>query len=286
VELVGQPPECGENVLLVFHAKHKRALARSSGRLTDAVLVGVRADNREPLEADFEILQNGRFANNRRRFHVSHWPQPGLIPRDPARGTGLLRVAYKGFDRNLHPTFREPRWRELLAARGIEWVVDSVEFAGDQTDHNQVQWNDFSTIDAVVAVRPCERHLYRSKPATKLYNAWHAGVPAILGPEHGYRELRRSPLDYLEVSSVAEAEQALVLLQEDHALYNAMVEHGRRRAAELSVEAICAQWRRLLFEEIPRRAGSPSRRAMRRCPMPLRVALRRLARTATLRPPR
>ncbi len=73
---------------------------------TDLVFVAIRADNSSPLLADFEILQSGRFADDRNRFWIPFWPQPGLVPRDPARGTTLERVAYMGRIENLHPEFR------------------------------------------------------------------------------------------------------------------------------------------------------------------------------------
>ncbi|HVR99524.1 MAG TPA: glycosyltransferase, partial [Thermoanaerobaculia bacterium] len=258
--------------------------ARRLPRRRDVVLVGARADNREPLIADFEVLQNGRFADGRRRFYMPHWPQPGLIPRDPARGTNLARLVYKGFDRNLHPAFRSAEWRRFLAGRGIEWVTDSMAFAGRATDKMAVEWPDFRQVDAVLAVRPDERSQRTAKPATKLLNAWLAGVPALLGPEYAFRELRRSELDYLEVGSLAEAEEAVRRLQADPGLYRAMVENGRARGAEYTVEATVRRWAELLYETIPARAARRS--WTRRVPLPLKVPARALARLLTLRPAR
>ena len=41
-------------------------------------------------------------------------------------------------------------------------------------------WSDFSQVDLVVAIRPPHPRLHSPKPATKLVNAWIAGVPAVL----------------------------------------------------------------------------------------------------------
>ncbi len=258
--------------------------------MRDVVLVGVRADNREPLLADFEIVQNGRFADGRKRFFVPHWPQPGLIPRDPARGTRIERIAYKGFDANLHPGFRSAEWTGFLAGLGIEWVVDSVEFAGEQTDRLVLEWPDFRTVDVFLAVRPEGRRrepaLRTSKPATKLYNAWLAGVPSVLGPEHAFRELRQSDLDYQEAASVEEAKSAVLRLRDDPGLYQTMVENGRRRGAGFTAEALVPRWAELLFETIPALAASPRSRLIRGMPLPVRSAARWLARKAVLRPAR
>ncbi len=77
----------------------------------------------------------------------------------------------------------------------------------------------------------------RNKPAWKLFNAWLAGVPAILGPEAGYRELRRDPLDYLEAGDPDAAMQALARLLDEPGLYPAMVANGTARGADFTVEA-------------------------------------------------
>jgi hypothetical protein len=287
VDLAGEPPEQG---VVVFHAKQEGDLRRKLQRRRNVVLVGVRADNREPLAADFEIVQNGLFADGRKRFFIPHWPQPGLIPRDPARGTRIERVAYKGFDANLDPGFRTPAWTGFLAGLGIEWVVDSVEFAGPQTDRLVLEWPDFRTVDVFLAIRPDARRSTRTlrshKPATKLYNAWLAGVPAILGPEHAFRELRCSDLDYLEATSVEEAKAAVLRLRDDPGLYRAMVENGCRRGAEFTAEALVPRWAELLFETVPSLAASRRSRLIRRMPLPVRSAARWVARTATLRPAR
>jgi len=281
VELSGTAPEDG---LVVFHAKQKRELLRQRSRLRNAILVGARADNREPLIADFEILQNGCFADGRRRFFMPHWPQSGLIPRDPDRGERIERIAYKGFAANLHPAFRAPAWTDFLAAEGIEWVVDAAAFAG--RNRLDLDWPDFRTVDLVLAVRPEERKLRRSKPATKLVNAWLAGVPALLGPELAFRELRRSELDYLEVASVAEAREAVLRLRRDPGLYRAMVDNGLQRGVEFAPEALVPRWAELLFETIPALAEERRSRLVRRLPLPARAAGRWLARTVTLRPAR
>jgi hypothetical protein len=280
VELTASPPSEG---IVVFHAKHARALRSQWRRLGNAILLGARADNRQPLIADFEVLQNGRFADAERRFHIPHWPQPALLPRDPSRGAAIRRISFKGFEQNLHPEFRSPAWRDFLAGKGIEWEIDAVRFAGAATDKAAIDWADHRRVDLLLAVRPEDRRLWTSKPASKLVNAWLAGVPALLGPEYAYRELRRSELDFLEVSSLAEAKAAVLRLLERPGLYQAMVENGRARAAEFTAEAILAQWVDLLTRKIPALAAS---RSSRRIPLPLRAAGRWLRRTATLRPAR
>lgn len=287
-DLVGSLPREG---LVVFHGKHERWVRadwpRSGPR---PVLVGVRADNREPLAAEFEVVQNGRFAAAGRRFWLPHWPQPGLVPRDPARGERIGRAVYKGFLANLHPELRGGRWAEALERRGIEWVVDARAFeAGAATERAALDWADFSAADLSVAVRPPERKTDFSKPATKLVNAWLAGVPALLGAEYAYREIRRSELDYLEVDAadpVGSAERAVDRLLAEPALYREMVEHGRRRAGEYDVAAVTARWIELLGTTLPALAAEPGRTRRRHQPLALRRARHLVRRWLERRPPR
>lgn len=280
VELLGRPRAVD---LLVYHAKHGREVARGWRVLGDTVLVGVRADNREPTTADFQILQNRVFADEASRFFVPFWPQPGLLPRAAARAARIERVAFKGFAANLHPEFLGASWSGFLAARGLTWVFDAVKFRGFSEARSDLVWRDYGDVDLVVAVRPEASDLHAAKPANKLINAWLAEVPALLGPERAYRDLRRSPLDYLEVASVGEACAAVDRLLADPTLYNAMVENGRLRGAEFTAAAIVPRWRELLFERIPALAGE---RPLRSLPFLLRPPLRRLARWFAGRPAR
>jgi hypothetical protein len=47
-------------------------------------------------------------------------------------------------------------------------------------------WHDYSTDDLVLAVRDLTEKDALVKPASKLVNAWIAGVPALLGPEPAF----------------------------------------------------------------------------------------------------
>ena len=282
VELVGAVPEGG---IVLFHAKHERFVRRTPGA-GRALLVGCRADNRQPLAAEVEILQNRQFADERSRFFVPHWPQPGLLARDPARGARIERVAFKGFAANLHPALRGAEWRAALAARGLAWEADAPAFAGAATATAEARWADYRETDLVVALRPPEPRTARSKPATKLVNAWLAGVPALLGPEPAFQELRRSPLDFLEVEGAPAALAAIDRLRGDPGLYRAMVANGHARAGEYDAAAVAGCWRELLFERLPALALDLARVRRRRLPLGLTRAGRLLARWATRRPPR
>ena len=147
------------------------------------------------------------------------------------------------------------------AARAcLSWENRTILFCGSDQLYQQHRWNDYSTIDVVVALRPAEAWAARSKPAAKLQNAWAAGVPAILSPESQYRHLRRSSLDYIEARSAADVLAAVDRLRADPDLYDAMVRNGLERGREFHTDRIVRRWREVLWDDIPRRAGRLSHR--------------------------
>jgi hypothetical protein len=178
--------------------------------------------------------------------YVPFWPQPGLIERDAARGEIFDTLAYFGDDKNIATELRSEEWSRFLAGRGINWQVRNA-----QSSRNA----DFSDIDAVISVRSFQRAGYIRKPASKLINAWVAGVPSILGREIAFREQRLGPLDYIEIGSFDEACAAVDRLAASPELRRAMVVNGHRRAAEFSPANIVNRWKELLFDIAQRRAA-------------------------------
>lgn len=245
VVLANRVPEDG---IVVFYAGDKRAVWTQLRRGQRVLLAAVRSDRHPVGFADVEIVQNAASADGVRTLHLPHWPQPGLLPRDPARGDTVRTVLFPGTPRNLDPGFRSREWNEFLARRGLVFRTHA-ESAGAPA------WNDYREVDVLLAIRPEAMGFMRNKPAWKLYNAWLAGVPAILGPEAGYRELRRDPLDFLEAETPAGAMQALQRLQDEPGLYPAMVANGFERGRECTVAAVLAEWRRLLEALAVRQAG-------------------------------
>lgn len=264
--------------VVVFHAKQWRLLERRLREPAASVLVGVRGDVRPPPNADLEIVQNPAAADGRRRLFVPHWPQPGLVARDPARGDRVRRAAFKGIRASLHPELRDPAWARALAELGIAWEADEVDYHAGTEARSSLRWPDYAQVDVVVALRPPDARLHRGKPATKLYNAWLAGVPAVLGPESAYRAERRSELDYLEAPDAAAALAAVARLHREPELYRAMRDQAARRAAEVAPSAIAELWRRLLLDELPARLAAPGFAGSRRVPRPLRLLAGRLRR--------
>ncbi|WP_182687094.1 glycosyltransferase [Marilutibacter spongiae] len=237
-----------EGPVLFYAGDKRRALDAYRRAGSRALLVSVRSDRHPVGFADVEVVQNASSADARHAFHVPHWPQPGLVARDPARGDRPRTLLYPGTPQNLHPGFRDRAWQDFLADRGL--VMQTHVADGDVAPAYQ----DLAAVDLMLAARPSGARLVRNKPAWKLFNAWLAGVPALLGPESGYRELREGPLDFIEVDGPAAAMAAIDRLLADPALYAAMADNGRRRGAAFSNEATVARWRRLIDDVLLPRA--------------------------------
>lgn len=164
-------------------------------------------------------------------YYMSHRSEWGLSPRDPSRGDRFENICFPGITYNLDPALKTQEWSDKLKSLGLNWIL-----------MEKSRWHDYSEADAVVAVRSFEAHPYNHKPAAKLFNAWSAGVPAILGSESAYKAERKSELDYIEVRSTQEVLAALKHLREDRPLYRRMVENGSLRAKETASEKITKEW--------------------------------------------
>lgn len=199
-----------------------------------AFIVAIQPDRPRAAAADLRIVQNQCQIRGSTDHFMPHWPQPGLIPRDPSRGHRVQRIGYVGLPAYLAGPFRSLEFRERLSEMGMELVIHD-------RDHTQ-----YADLDVVLAVRDVTPFDLSIKPASKLVNAWLAGCPAVLGPEPGYQQIRESPLDYIEVNTPDEAIRMLGKLKDDSSVYDRMVANGRKRAEDYSAERMCQRWENLL----------------------------------------
>lgn len=190
---------------------------------------------------------------------LPYWPQPGLIPRDDARGDRFENIGFLGRPQNL---LDADLLATGLAARGLNWIVRPVE-----------QFHDYSDLDAIVAVRPhadanrphaVAFQAANRKPASKLVNAWLAGVPAILSPDEAFRQLRTSPFDFLDAESVPEVLAQVDRLRGNPALRRRMAERGRQRGEAFSRRHVTARWAALIAERLVPAARAWGRSSARR----------------------
>jgi len=192
----------------------------------------VRVDRPPILSTPWQVVQNP-LQEAAGAIHIPHWPQPGILARDTTR-SGIRRMGYFGRVSSLPEFLTDPAFLAELERRGVSFHCD---------DRN---WIDYSQTDVCVALRYESAIGLATKPASKLVNAWIAGVPALLGPEPAYRAARVSALDYLEVASGRDVLAALDRLIADPGLYEAMVANGRARAPAFDRDAVRAHWVRFL----------------------------------------
>ncbi|MFO1104509.1 MAG: glycosyltransferase [Amaricoccus sp.] len=254
-----------------------------------AYILACRADAHEPWAANFWLDQNGARGEGPRHAAVPHWPQPGLMPRDPRRGTRIETLVFKGEEINFDSRFRDPAFLAALGELGVTLRLDvfgpgrAGPLSGPVFD-----WHDYTSADLVLAARNMTPADAAGKPASKLVNAWLAGVPALLGPEPAFRELRRSELDYAEIRTPADVLAAVHRLKAEPDRYRAMIETGRRRAADFTVARTLDRWLAILngpvradFERW--QARGPLGKALRVGPDILRDRLAKRAHLAEIR---
>lgn len=238
-ELVTTMPD--EGIVL----SHRDFLDASFQPNSKLLLVCLRADvDRHPY-AQLHIVQNPYQTIKKspialwESYFIPHWPQAALIPRDPQREYTFENVTFIGNEVNLVPEFKETFWCEQLENLGLKF----------QKKLTHDEWNDYSSIDVILAIRSlgCENY-WRGKPASKLYNAWHAGIPAILGFETAFKAERKSDLDYLEATSVEEVISALKLLRDNLELRRAMVKNGLLRARETEPQEMVNKWQNFIVD--------------------------------------
>jgi hypothetical protein len=173
---------------------------------------------------------------------IPFWTQIDLVPRAPERGDRFEHAAFFGIETNLAPELKAPAFTEALRERGMTFSLVSRQ-----------QWHDYSAVDVVLAIRSFDGETYHWKPATKLFNAWRAGVPAIVGPDSAYEAARKGPLDFLRADSVGELHAALRRLADSPSLRREMAANGRERAREIEDDAVVRAWQALIADDaLPR----------------------------------
>lgn len=172
--------------------------------------------------------------------HIPHWPQPDIIQRNNTRGGRFENIAFLGHNDQLEPFLVSEEFKQAMQQMDLNFEIRNKQF------------HDYSSIDAILAIRRFSNDLLIHKPYTKLVNAWIAKVPAIVGKESSFRSIQKSELDFISVGNQQELLQALQTLKGDAALRMKMINNGIERATEFTEEAIVKEWEKLLFHDAPR----------------------------------
>lgn len=195
--------------------------------------------------AQLQILQNAAHARRLPgSIFMPHWPQPNLIPRNPARGDCFETLAYLGDQENLAPELQSGDFqRELHNRTGIQIEL-----------RNPDRWHDYSDVDAVLGIRDFSKACHLHKPATKLYNSWLAGVPFITGRDSACAAEGTHGMDYLRAKSPADLINCLELLKNDIPQRRRLVAEGQKKSASRSRDAVRELWLDLLGNNLNQHA--------------------------------
>jgi hypothetical protein len=215
-------------------------------------IVAVVADFLPHPGAQLQIVQNAAHAKRLPgSIFMPHWPQPNLIPRNPARGDVFETMSFFGDEQNLAPELlTEDFKKELREVCGLELRIQK---AGE--------WHDYSAVDVVLGVRDFSRVRHLHKPATKLYNAWIAGVPFITGCDSACAAEAKAGAEYFQARSKTELLELLAHLKKNPALRKATVEAGQKKSASRNRDAVRRLWVNLLERNLP--AGFKKWKAMK-----------------------
>lgn len=124
-----------DNAVCVFHWDD----ATPAQGVHRCFAVVAQADRPRPALSDMTVMQNGLMGETGLRRTMPHWPQPGLIPRDPARGDRLETIAYFGSDQYEPQFVKTGAFQDALRQRGVRFV-----------NRFQGEWHDYQHVDAVL----------------------------------------------------------------------------------------------------------------------------------------
>jgi hypothetical protein len=215
---------------------HRDDLNRYGDPLFDCFVIAARADRPPVHVAQIEVVQNALQLRGASSVLIPHWPQPGLVARDANRGARVARAVYYGRESGAPAWYRDATFRDRLAALGVSFEVCDTG------------WHDYHEVDVLLAHREETPVMLANKPASKLVNAWLAGVPAVTAPEPAFMALRKSDLDFIATTDAASTIDAIASLARDAERYRAMVDNGRTRARAFDVEAIRREWLALIVD--------------------------------------
>ena len=212
---------------------------------SSTLCICLKSDRTPHPFAQIHIIQNPKdrvegIQEQMSSYFIPHWVQPALQPRRNERGEVFENIAYAGCEIELAPEFKKKSWQSLLKDMGLNWsMLTSADI-----------WSNYSQVDALVAIRKCKAkdREFDYKPATKLYNAWHAGIPAILGSESAYQSEKKAEDDYIEANTPEEVIEAVTLLRDSPELRRRMVENGKIRAEETGAAEIAQKWESFIVD--------------------------------------
>jgi hypothetical protein len=241
--LVTQPPEQG---IVIMHADPSTTFLKESTFLSKKLfIVNIVADTRPQSRAHINIVQNRAYHSFTPYFlFMPHWSQAHLIMRDPSRGTRFENIAFFGHKDNIAPELLTEEWNDKLRRKlGLYFYLQESE-----------NWHDYSEVDCSIAIRDFIHQKHFRRPATKLYNAWQAGVPFIGGNDVAFSCEGHPGKNYLKATSLNQVFKILQRLKQSNSLRINIVQEGLKKT--ITRNTILDRWIHLVLETLPRLANS------------------------------
>jgi len=200
----------------------------------DVFVVDIKADvPRDYWGRDLQLVQNKTMEDPKKNiFYLPLWPQANLIKRNPNRKI-VRNVAYAGRPNNL--LSGKGRLKDVIERLGLKFKV-----------LDQTNWNDYSNIDICIGIRSYDKKPHKIKPATKLYNSWHAQVPFIGGYESAFETTGTPGKNYIRVENEDELVNAIVKLRNNPDFYQYLVKNGNEAREHYNWDSIANDWIRFL----------------------------------------
>ena len=181
--------------------------------------------------ANYNICQNKLNVSGKRCSWMPLFSQQGLILRD----INQYDVTTVGYFGRIDKEQEFVSFGHELARHGIEFTIK-----GEDT------WNNYSNVDVAVSLRFLSKRRIRRKPATKLVNAWLAGVPFVAMDEPAFSQIGQSGVNYLAANSPEDVIKALIRMRDNHDLYHQLRDAGRVAAKDYTDEAVTRRWIELI----------------------------------------
>lgn len=217
----------------------------------DIFLIALQSNRYPNAYANLHLVQS---SCHQKQIHNSYvlppWPTPEIKPRLDHLGDRFEHIAYIGHLDDLAIGLKHHSFCQQLQALDLTW----------QTLIHFEARADYRNIDAIVALNHLTEVPYPTgfQNARKLYDAWIAGVPIILGNDCVYQEHCQSQLDYMTVDVALKRTSdnpsepviaALSQLKNQATLRQAMVTQGKKRAQEIELTPLVKQWS-IFFETV------------------------------------
>jgi hypothetical protein len=189
-------------------------------------VIGIRADFRRFPYGQFEVVQN-MHSEKEGSFYMPLYSQPGLMARDTSR-TEVVNICFAG---------------EVQNSVAMQHLTEEVKELGCRFVHKEKgAWHDLREIDILLGIRTFSKEPHHSKPPTKLFNAWLAGIPFIGGYDSAYEQVGIPGENYLRVASYEELLESIKRLKNDPDLYQGLVAAGKKAGESYTPDKITDMW--------------------------------------------